>query len=118
VAAAVAVAVLAAAAATGDDSYLDLLRPALDTMIENGKVMAFADADSSLPVKWYPQLGEAVTTPTMLVPFRHSARGWFDGSQLGRPPGNGRKAADLYAQLLAAEPHADQFVLAKPHSAT
>ena len=68
-----AVAVLAAAAATGDECYLDLLRPALDTMIENGKVMAFADADSSLPVKWYPQLGEAVTTPTMLVPFRHSA---------------------------------------------
>src|SRR5690348_1177017 len=29
-----------------------------------------------------------------------------DGAQLGRPPGNGRKAADLYAQLLAAEPHA------------
>ena len=29
-----------------------------------------------------------------------------DGTQLGRPPGNGRKAADLYAALLAAEPHA------------
>ena len=29
-----------------------------------------------------------------------------DGTQLGRPPGNGRKAADLYARLLAAEPHA------------
>jgi conjugative relaxase-like TrwC/TraI family protein len=29
-----------------------------------------------------------------------------DGTQLGRPPGKGRKAADLYAQLLAAEPHA------------
>src|SRR5690242_634600 len=29
-----------------------------------------------------------------------------DRTQLGRPPGNGRKAADLYAQLLAAEPHA------------
>ena len=26
-----------------------------------------------------------------------------DGTQLGRPPGNGQKAADLYAQLLAAE---------------
>ena len=25
---------------------------------------------------------------------------------LGRPPGDGRKAADLYAALLAAEPHA------------
>jgi len=29
-----------------------------------------------------------------------------DGTQLGRPPGCGRKAADLYEQLLAAEPHA------------
>ena len=29
-----------------------------------------------------------------------------DGIPLGRPPGNGRKAADVYAQLLAAEPHA------------
>ena len=29
-----------------------------------------------------------------------------DGTQLGRPPNGGRKAADLYAQLLAPEPHA------------
>ena len=29
-----------------------------------------------------------------------------DGTPLGRPPGGGRKAADLYAKLLAAEPHA------------
>ena len=29
-----------------------------------------------------------------------------DGTPLGRPPGGGRKAADLYAALLAAEPHA------------
>jgi hypothetical protein len=29
-----------------------------------------------------------------------------DGSSLGRPPDGGRKIADLYARLLAAEPHA------------
>jgi conjugative relaxase-like TrwC/TraI family protein len=29
-----------------------------------------------------------------------------DGTLLGRSPGSGRKAADLYAELLAAEPHA------------
>ena len=29
-----------------------------------------------------------------------------DGTRLGRPPGSGRTAADLYAQRLAAEPHA------------
>lgn len=28
-----------------------------------------------------------------------------DGTTLGRPPGSGRKAADIYARLLAAEPH-------------
>jgi hypothetical protein len=75
---AAAVAALAAAGATGDDGYLDLLRPALDAMISHGKVMPFADSDSSLPSKWYPQLAEAVSVPTLLVPFRHSDRGWFD----------------------------------------
>jgi len=29
-----------------------------------------------------------------------------DGTPLGRPPGSGRKAADIYARLLGAEPHA------------
>jgi len=29
-----------------------------------------------------------------------------DGTQLGRAPGSGRKAADIYEKLLAAEPHA------------
>ena len=29
-----------------------------------------------------------------------------DGTQLGKPPDGGRKAADLYVRLLAAEPHA------------
>jgi conjugative relaxase-like TrwC/TraI family protein len=29
-----------------------------------------------------------------------------DGTPLGKPPGGGRKAADVYARLLAAEPHA------------
>jgi hypothetical protein len=29
-----------------------------------------------------------------------------DGTPLGRPPANGKKSTDIYAQLLAAEPHA------------
>ena len=29
-----------------------------------------------------------------------------DGTQLGRPPGSGQNTADIYARLLAAEPHA------------
>ena len=75
---AAAVAALAAAAATGNDGYLNLVRPALDALIGHGKAMAFTESDSSLPAKWYPQLAEDVATPTLLVPFRHSDRGWFD----------------------------------------
>ncbi len=72
------VAALAAATATGDDGYLDLVRPALDELIGHGKVMAFTESDSSLPSKWYPQLAGAVAIPTLLVPYRHNDSGWFD----------------------------------------
>jgi hypothetical protein len=72
------VAALSAAAATGDDSFLDLVRPALDEIIAQGKVMAFTEADSSLRSKWTVQLGEDVHTPTLHVPFRYQDGGWFD----------------------------------------
>jgi hypothetical protein len=72
------VAALAAATATGDPSYLDLVRPALDTMIEHGKVMAFAESDSSIPANWNPQLGADAEAPMLLLPSRRSDRGWFD----------------------------------------
>ena len=75
-------------------------------MAEHGKVMAFAESDSSLPSRWYPQLGEAVTAPTMLVPFRHSDRGWFDYNPMlasvpmalwhhGSDPAGRRRLAEL-----------------------
>jgi hypothetical protein len=69
---------LAAAAASGSDSYLDLVRPALDQIIARGKVMAFTEADSSLQSKWTVQLGDDVRTPTLHVPFRYGDQGWFD----------------------------------------
>lgn len=72
------VAALAGAAATGDDSYLDLVRPALDEMIAQGKVMAYAEADSSIQSKWTAQLADDVNTPTLHVPYRYGDRGWFD----------------------------------------
>ena len=75
---AVGVAALAAATVSGDDGYLDLVRPALDALIAHGKVMAVTESDSSIPSKWYPQLGPDVAVPTLLVPFRYSDRGWFD----------------------------------------
>ena len=37
-----------------------------------------------------------------------------DGTPLGRPPGDSRKAADIYTRLLAAEPHATVV----PHAST
>jgi hypothetical protein len=64
---AAAVAALAAGAVTGDDGYLDLLRPALDMMIENGKVMAFTESDSSRPYATPPAQtapGSAACTTT------------------------------------------------------
>jgi hypothetical protein len=45
------VAALAATTVTGDQSYLDLVRPALDTIIGHGVVKAFVDSDSSLSSK-------------------------------------------------------------------
>ncbi|ACU73812.1 conserved hypothetical protein [Catenulispora acidiphila DSM 44928] len=75
---AAAVAALAAAAATGDDSYLDLVGSTLDEVIAHGKTMAFQDADSSLQSKWTIQLLEDVRTPTLHVPYRHGDQGWFD----------------------------------------
>jgi hypothetical protein len=72
------IAALAGAAATGDGSYLDLVRPALDEIISHGKIMTYVEADSSIRSKWAAQLGEDVITPTLHVPFRHADRGWFD----------------------------------------
>jgi hypothetical protein len=73
------VAALAAATVTGDESYLDLVRPALDAVIAQGKVMAFAEADSSLQSRWLAQLApDDVHTPSLHVPHRYGDRGWFD----------------------------------------
>lgn len=71
-------AALAAADATGDESFVDMVRPALDEMLVYGKVMAFTEADSSLRTRWIAQLGADVHTPTLHVPFRYADRGWFD----------------------------------------
>jgi len=76
------VAALAAVAATGDESFLDLVRPALDEIIGQGKVIAFTEADSSLQSRWRAQLGKDVRTPTLHVPLRHADRGWFDYNPL------------------------------------
>ncbi|MEU1534701.1 hypothetical protein [Streptomyces fagopyri] len=45
------VAALAGAAATGDDTFLDLVRPTLDEIISLGRTMPFTEADSSIRSK-------------------------------------------------------------------
>jgi hypothetical protein len=69
---------MAAALATADDSYLDLPRRVLDIVIAQGRRMRFADSDSSIKARWQAHLGPAVDVETLLVPYRHSDKGWFD----------------------------------------
>ncbi|MFG3228216.1 hypothetical protein ACGF07_26010 [Kitasatospora sp. NPDC048194] len=72
------VAALAAATATGDDDYLSMVSSTLDAMIDQGKVMPYTEADSSLPSKWAVELAEDKDTPTLHLPFRYKDSGWFD----------------------------------------
>ena len=69
---------MAAALATGDAGYLDLPRELLDAVISQGRQMRFADSDSSITARWHAHLGPAADSDTLLIPYRHSDRGWFD----------------------------------------
>ena len=59
-------------------SYLDLPRALLDAVIAQGRQLRFADSDSSISARWRAHLGPAVEVDTLLIPYRHSDRGWFD----------------------------------------
>ena len=69
---------MAAALANSDDNYLSLPRQALDMVIAQGKRMRLTDSDSSIRRRWLAHLGPAAGHETLLVPYRHSDRGWFD----------------------------------------
>ncbi|WP_433510701.1 hypothetical protein ACQP2T_43530 [Nonomuraea sp. CA-143628] len=73
-----AVGALSAALATRDDGYLDLLRSLLDAIIGLGVKLPFSQSDSANQGRWRAHLGSDVDTSTLLVPYRHSDRGWFD----------------------------------------
>ncbi len=75
---ATAVGALAAAVVSGDESFLDLPREQYDAVIARGRVAPFSESDSSVKHWWSAHLGEEVTTPTFLVPYRFSDKGWFD----------------------------------------
>jgi hypothetical protein len=75
---AAAVGSMAAAIVTGDLSFLDLARAQYDEVISNGRTAAFSSSDSSIKHWWGSHLGPDVDTPTLLVPYRKSDKGWFD----------------------------------------
>ncbi len=69
---------LAAAVAGGDHGWLDFVRSTMDAVIAQGRVLRYRDGDSSLPVRGAAHLGQHVNSPTLLLPYRYSDRGWFD----------------------------------------
>jgi hypothetical protein len=69
---------MTAALATRDDRYLDLPRQLLDEIIGRARSFAFTSSDSSISPRWLAHLGPAAERPILLVPYRHSDRGWFD----------------------------------------
>jgi hypothetical protein len=75
---ATAVGSMAAAIVSGDLSYLDLPRAQYDEVIAHGRTAAFSTSDSSITHWWASHLGPEVDTPTFLVPYRRSDKGWFD----------------------------------------
>jgi hypothetical protein len=78
VAQAVLVGAMAATLANADDSYLNLPRQVLDTVIALGRRARASGSDSSIRRRWLAHLGPAADQETLLVPYRHSDRGWFD----------------------------------------
>ena len=77
-----------------------------------GYYIRASEAGGEPPGRWWGPGAQALgLEPGQLVerkPYdllfgKHQAP---DGTPLGKPPGSGRKAADIYATLLAAEPHA------------
>ena len=79
-------------------------RPATTSRPARAEENRPAAGGAPAPKRWASSPGQRVEREPYDLLF--GERKAPDGTQLGRPPGSGRKAADLYAALLAAEPHA------------
>ena len=67
-----------AAFVTGDNSYLELARTPLDTVLAKAVTASVDETPMSLQPSWQDRLGEASAQPALLVPHRHGRDGWFD----------------------------------------
>ncbi|RZU63843.1 hypothetical protein EV379_0132 [Microterricola gilva] len=67
-----------AAFVTGDNSYLDLARTPLDTVLEHAITASVDDTPMSIQSGWQDRLGAASAEPALLVPHRFGKDGWFD----------------------------------------
>lgn len=67
-----------AAFVTGDNSYLDLARTPLDTVLAKAVTASVDETPMSLQPSWQDRLGAASAEPALLVPHRHGRGGWFD----------------------------------------
>lgn len=63
---------------TGDDSYLDLARVPLDTVLEHAVTASVSETPMSLQANWLSRLGADADNPATLVPHRYGRDGWFD----------------------------------------
>jgi hypothetical protein len=77
-----------------------------------GYYIRAAESGSEPPGRWWGPGAEVLglksgeTVERMPYDLLFGERKAPDGTQLSRAPGNGRKTADTYTRLLAAEPHA------------
>ncbi|GAB2615873.1 hypothetical protein [Pseudactinotalea suaedae] len=78
VASATLVAGLNASLVTGDSTFLDVTRTALDTVLEHAITAPPAATPFSLSQFWRARYGAGVDEPALLVPHRHGTEGWFD----------------------------------------
>ena len=67
-----------AAFVTGDNSYLDLARTPLDTVLAKAITASVDETPMSLQPSWQDRLGAASAEPALLVPHRYGRDGWFD----------------------------------------
>ena len=67
-----------AAIVSGEDSYLDLVRVALDTVLNHSIEGSVEKTPMSLQGNWLSRLGTDAANTATLVPHRFGRNGWFD----------------------------------------